>query len=75
MLNLLKQIYNYFRPEYHFFLLKNGEDMELRVYKNGKQISNKELLTTKRGSKILKEYLNDKQTKENLKQKTYSKEK
>lgn len=73
-MNIFKKIYRYFKPEYHFFMLKNGEDLELRVYKNGVRVSQKELLTTKRGSQILSEYLNDQQTKESIKSKKDSKE-
>ena len=72
-MNIFKKIYRYFKPEYHFFLLKNGEEFELRVYKNGIRVSQKDLLTTKRGSKILKEYLNEQKAKESNKSKTYSK--
>ena len=54
----------YFVPEYHFFMLKNNEELELRIYKNGVRVSQKDLMTTKRGSKILREYLNEQQIKE-----------
>ena len=50
-MNIFTKIYRYFKPEYHFFMLKNGEELELRVYKNGNRVSQKDLLTTKRGSK------------------------
>ena len=64
-MNIFRKIKQFFIPEYHFFMLKNGEELELRVYRNGVHISQKELLTTKRGSKILKQYLKEQKTKEN----------
>ena len=64
-MNIFRKIKQFFIPEYHFFMLKNGEELELRVYRNGLHISQKELLTTKRGSKILKQYLKEQKTKEN----------
>ena len=45
-------------------MLKNNEELELRIYKNGVRVSQKDLMTTKRGSKILREYLNEQQIKE-----------
>ena len=63
-MNIFTKIYRYFVPEYHFFMLKNNEELELRIYKNGVRVSQKDLMTTKRGSKILREYLNEQQIKE-----------
>ena len=37
-MNIFRQIKRLFFPEYHSFLLKRGEDIELRVYRNGKPI-------------------------------------
>lgn len=74
-MNLIKKIYNLFNPEYHFFMLKNGDNLELRIYKNGKRIQQTELLKSKKGSKILREYLNEQQTKESIKPKKNTKEK
>ena len=74
-MNLIKKIYNLFYPEYHFFMLKNGDNLELRIYKNGKRIQQTELLKSKKGSKILRDYLNEQQTKESIKPKKNTKEK
>jgi hypothetical protein len=63
-MNIFRKIKQFFIPEWHFFMLKNGDDMELRVYRNGVHISQKELLTTKKGSKILREYLAEQKKKE-----------
>jgi len=63
-MNIFRKIKQFFIPEWHFFMLKNGEDMELRVYRNGVPVSQKELLTTKKGSKILGEYLAEQKKKE-----------
>ncbi len=63
-MNIFTKIKQFFKPEYHFFMLKKGDDMELRVYRNGVHISQKELLTTKKGSKILSEYLAEQKSKE-----------
>jgi hypothetical protein len=63
-MNIFRKIKQFFIPEWHFFMLKNGDSMELRVYRNGVHISQKELLTTKKGSKILKEYLAEQKKKE-----------
>ena len=65
-MNIVTKIYRYFVPEYHFFMLKNGEELELRIYKNGVRISQKELMTTKRGSKVLREYLVEQKQKDNV---------
>ena len=45
-------------------MLKNGEELELRVYRNGIRISQKELMTTKKGSKVLADYLAEQKAKE-----------
>jgi hypothetical protein len=45
-------------------MLKNGEELELRVYRNGIRVSQKELMTTKRGSKVLGDYLAEQKAKE-----------
>jgi hypothetical protein len=45
-------------------MLKNGEELELRVYRNGIRVSQKDLMTTKRGSKVLGEYLAEQKAKE-----------
>jgi hypothetical protein len=63
-MNIFRKIKQFFKPEYHFFMLKNGEELELRVYRNSIRISQKELMTTKRGSKLLGEYLAEQKTKE-----------
>jgi hypothetical protein len=63
-MNIFRKIKQFFIPEWHFFMLKNGDNMELRVYRNGVHISQKELLTTKKGSKILSEYLAEQKKKE-----------
>ena len=55
-------------------MLKKGEDMELRVYRNGVRVSFTDLYKTKRGSKILKEYLDEQQTKESERKKGNPKE-
>jgi len=63
-MNIFRKIKQFFKPEYHFFMLKNGEELELRVYRNGIRISQKELMTTKRGSKVLGDYLVEQKAKE-----------
>jgi hypothetical protein len=63
-MNIFRKIKQFFKPEYHFFMLKNGEELELRVYRNGIRVSQKELMTTKRGSKVLGEYLAEQKAKE-----------
>ena len=37
-MNIFRQIKRLFFPEYHSFLLRRGDDIELRVYRNGKPI-------------------------------------
>ena len=63
-MNIFRKIKQFFKPEYHFFMLKNGEELELRVYRNGIRVSQKELMTTKRGSKVLGDYLAEQKAKE-----------
>jgi hypothetical protein len=63
-MNIFRKIKQFFKPEYHFFMLKNGEELELRVYRNGIRVSQKDLMTTKRGSKVLGEYLAEQKAKE-----------
>ena len=63
-MNIFRKIKQFFKPEYHFFMLKNGEELELRVYRNGIRVSQQDLMTTKRGSKILGEYLAEQKAKE-----------
>lgn len=65
-MNIIRKIKQFFIPEYHFFMLKNGEELELRVYRNGERISQQELMKTKRGSKILKQYLVEQKSKQNV---------
>lgn len=65
-MNIFRKIKQFFIPEYHFFMLKNGEELELRVYRNGERISQQELLKTKRGGKILKQYLAEQKSKQNV---------
>jgi hypothetical protein len=74
-MNIFRRIKRIFIPEWHTFLLKRGDDMELRVYKNGNRVSNEDLLKSKKGSEILKDYLNEQQAKESEKSKKNSKEK
>lgn len=62
-MNIFRKIKQFFIPEYHFFMLKNGEDLELRVYRNGERVSQQEMMKTKRGNKILTEYLKEQNTK------------
>ena len=64
IMNIFRKIKQFFKPEYHFFMLKNGEELELRVYRNGIRVSQKELMTTKRGSKVLSDYLAEQKAKE-----------
>jgi hypothetical protein len=45
-------------------MLKNGDGLELRVYRNGIRVSQKDLMTSKRGSKILGDYLSEQKAKE-----------
>lgn len=63
-MNIFRKIKQFFKPEYHFFMLKNGEELELRVYRNGIRISQKELMNSKRGSKVLGDYLAEQKAKE-----------
>ena len=63
-MNIFRKIKQFFKPEYHFFMLKNGEELELRVYRNGIRVSQKELMTTKKGSKVLADYLAEQKAKE-----------
>lgn len=63
-MNIFRKIKQFFKPEYHFFMLKNGEDLELRVYRNGIRVSQQELMTSKRGSKVLGDYLAEQKAKE-----------
>lgn len=63
-MNIFRKIKQFFIPDYHFFMLKNGEQLELRVYRNGIRVSQQELMKTKRGTKILTEYLNEQKTNE-----------
>jgi hypothetical protein len=74
-MNIIQKIIQYFKPEYHFFMLKNGNDLELRIYKNGKPIPKSELLKSKKGKLILEEYLNEQKAKESAKPKKNTKEK
>ena len=62
-MNIFRKIKQFFVPEYHFFMLKNGEDLELRVYRNGERVSQQEMMKTKRGNKILTEYLKEQNSK------------
>ena len=64
IMNIFRKIKQFFKPEYLFFMLKNGEELELRVYRNGIRVSQKELMTTKRGSKVLGDYLAEQKAKE-----------
>lgn len=64
IMNIFRKIKQFFKPEYHFFMLKNGEELELRVYRNGIRVSQKDLMTTKRGSKVLGDYLAEQKAKE-----------
>lgn len=63
-MNIFRKIKQFFKPEYLFFMLKNGEELELRVYRNGIRVSQQELMTSKRGNKILGEYLAEQKVKE-----------
>jgi hypothetical protein len=63
-MNIFRKIKQFFKPEWHTFLLKNGDSLELRVYRNGIRVSFTDLYKTKRGSKILKEYLAEQKAKE-----------
>lgn len=63
-MNIFRKIKQFFKPEYHFFMLKNGDELELRVYRNGIRVSQKELMTSKKGSKVLGEYLAEQKAKE-----------
>jgi hypothetical protein len=63
-MNIFRKIKQFFVPEWHTFLLKNDDKLELRVYRNGLRVSFTDLYKTKRGSKILKEYLDEQQRKE-----------
>lgn len=58
-MNIFRRIKRLFIPEWHTFLLKNGEDIELRVYKNGVRVEYTDLYKTKKGNKILGEYLEE----------------
>lgn len=73
-MNIFRKIKQFFKPEWHTFLLKNGENLELRVYRNGIRVSFADLYKTKRGSKILKEYLDEQKRNENQRQKVNPKE-
>jgi hypothetical protein len=73
-MNIFRKIKQFFIPEWHTFLLKNGDKLELRVYRNGIRVSFTDLYKTKRGSKILKEYLDEQQTKESKGKKSNPKE-
>jgi hypothetical protein len=73
-MNIFRKIKQFFIPEWHTFLLKNGDKLELRVYRNGVRVSFTDLYKTKRGSKILKEYLDEQQRKESERKKGNSKE-
>lgn len=64
IMNIFRKIKQFFKPEYHFFMLKNGDELELRVYRNGIRVSQKDLMTSKRGSKILGDYLAEQKAKE-----------
>jgi hypothetical protein len=70
-MNIFRKIKQFFKPEYHFFMLKNGEELELRVYRNGIRVSQKELMTSKRGSKVLGDYLAEQNAKETKSKKLY----
>jgi hypothetical protein len=63
-MNIFRKIKQFFKPEYLFFMLKNGDGLELRVYRNGIRVSQKDLMTSKRGSKILGDYLSEQKAKE-----------
>jgi hypothetical protein len=63
-MNIFRKIKQFFKPEYLFFMLKKGEELELRVYRNGIRVSPQELMTTKRGSKVLGDYLAEQKAKE-----------
>ena len=63
-MNIFRKIKQFFKPEYHFFMLKNGDELELRVYRNGIRVSQKDLMTSKRGGKILGDYLAEQKAKE-----------
>ena len=63
-MNIFRKIKQFFKPEYLFFMLKNGDVLELRVYRNGIRVSQKDLMTSKRGSKILGDYLSEQKAKE-----------
>jgi hypothetical protein len=73
-MNIFRKIKQFFIPEWHTFLLKNDDKLELRVYRNGIRVSFTDLYKTKRGSKILKEYLDEQQRKESERKKSNSKE-
>jgi hypothetical protein len=73
-MNIFRKIKQFFVPEWHTFLLKNDDKLELRVYRNGVRVSFSDLYKTKRGSKILKEYLNEQQRKEGERKKSNPKE-
>ena len=73
-MNIFRKIKQFFVPEWHTFLLKNDDKLELRVYRNGVRISSTDLYITKRGSKIVKEYLDEQQRKESERKKSNSKE-
>jgi len=73
-MNIFRRIKRIFMPEWHTFLLKNGEEVELRVYRNGIRVNHIDLYKSKKGSKILKEYLDEQQRVEIKRQKEDSKE-
>jgi hypothetical protein len=73
-MNIFRKIKQFFVPEWHTFLLKSDDKLELRVYRNGVRVSFTDLYKTKRGSKILKEYLDEQQTKESERKKGNPKE-
>ncbi len=73
-MNIFRKIKQFFIPEYHFFMLKNGDEMELRVYRNGIRVSQQDLMKTKRGSKILTEYLNEQKRNESKRSQSNPKE-
>lgn len=58
-MNIFRRIKRLFIPEWHTFLLKNGDDLELRVYRNGAPVNYTDLYKTKKGNKILGEYLEE----------------
>ena len=55
-MNIFRYIKRLFKPEWHFFMLKNGEDVELRFYKNGKRVTEREVMNYKGADKVINEY-------------------